>query len=278
MKDNKKKETKKKDDKKKDDKKKEDKKKEDKKKEDKKKEDKKKESKKEKSKKEEDKKEENKQEEDKKDKMENSIKKYGKTIFEKYLTDKDFNEEKASISQGKIIDDILNYCNKNYTNYNFFIISFLSSSSSSYNSSACGIFINKTDNYFSFNNGDKSIYHIEIRIFYFINKLKPKGDYNVIENKIIKKNLEIHKKILDEKKYSFKSCDEYINLIPSELTDFILEIDKSRYYYSVIYLYDTNKKDWLINYKFGGNKPINSKIIELYSGENIEGISYTFSW
>ena len=239
----------------KEDKKKDDKKKEDKKKEDKKKEGKKKESKKEESKKEKNKKEENKKEEDKKgedkDKMEKTIKKYGKTIFEKYLIDKDFNEEKASISQGKIIDDILDYCNKNYNNYNFFIISFLSSSSSSYNSSACGIFINTTDNYFSFNNGDKSIYHIEIRIFYFINKLNPKGDFNIIENKIIKKNLEIHKKILKEKKYSFKSCDEYINLIPSELTDYILEIDKSRYYYSVIYLYDTNKKDWLINYKFG---------------------------
>ena len=34
----------------------------------------------------------------------------------------------------------------------------------------------------------------------------------------------------------------------------------------------------LINFKYTGNKPINSKIVELYTGKNIEGISYTFSW
>ena len=213
-----------------------------------------------------------------KEKMEKEITKYGKTIFEKYLTGRDFKEEKVSVWQENIIDDVLDFCNKNFNNYNFFIISFLSPSSSSYNSSASGIFIDKTDSYFSFNNGNKSIFHIELRIFYFINKLKPKGNYNSIENKIIKKNIDIHKKILDSRKYSFSSCDKYINSIPKELTNYILEIDKSRYYYCVIYLFENKEKDWFVNFKYSGNKPINSKIIELYSGENIEGISYTFSW
>ncbi len=213
-----------------------------------------------------------------KEKMENEITKFGKKIFEKYLSGREFNEEKVFLWQENIIDDILDYCNKNYNNYNFFIISFLSPSSSSYNSSASGIFIDKTDSYFSFNNGNKSIFHIEIRIFYFIYKLKAKGNYNSIENKIIKKNNEIHRKILDERKYSFSSCDKYINSIPNELTNYILEIDKSRYYYCVIYLYETKEKDWSVNFKYTGNKPINSKIVELYTGKNIEGISYTFSW
>ena len=95
-----------------------------------------------------------------KEKMENEITKFGKKIFEKYLSGREFNEEKVFLWQENIIDDILDYCNKNYNNYNFFIISFLSPSSSSYNSSASGIFIDKTDSYFSFNNGNKSIFHI----------------------------------------------------------------------------------------------------------------------
>ena len=213
-----------------------------------------------------------------KDTIKQSIIKYGKKIFNKYLEGREFNTDKASLWQENIIDDLLNYCKTNYSNYNFFIISFLSTSSSSYNSSCSGIIKSKTDDYFSFNNGDNHKFHIEIRILFFIDKLKPQGNYNSLENNIIKKNIEINKKILEERKYSFSSCDKYINSIPKELTDYILTYDKTRYYYCVIYLFENNKKNWFVNFKYSGNKPINSKIIEIYTGKNIEGINYIFSW
>jgi len=221
-----------------------------------------------------------------KDKMKESIVKYGQKIFDKYLLNRTFNEEKASEWQENIVEDILSYCKDNFKEYNFFIISFLSSQSTSYNSSASGILRDKTDDFFSFNNSNSnqsnknnsSDFHIEIRIFYFLEKLKPKGNYISIENKIIKKNIEITKKILDERKYSFDSCDKYINSIPVELTDYILQLDKSRYYYCLIYLYKINTKDWYINYNYSGKKPFSGKIVEVYSGENIQGISYIFSW
>ena len=210
--------------------------------------------------------------------MKESIIKYGEKIFIKYLDGRQFNAEKVSSWQENIIDDLLNYCKENYTNYNFLIISFLASGSSSYNSSASGILNRKTDDYFSFNNGTNNNFHIEIRVFFFIDNLKPKGNYNSLENSIIKKNIEINEKILDEKKYSFSSCDKYINLIPKELTDYILKFDKSRYYYCVIYLVKNDMKEWFVDFKYSGDKPINSKITEIYRGKNIEGINYIFSW
>ena len=108
-----------------------------------------------------------------KDKTKESIIKYGQKIFDKYLLNRTFNEEKASEWQENIVEDILSYCKDNFKEYNFFIISFLSSQSTSYNSSASGILRDKTDDFFSFNNSNSnpsnknnsSDFHIEIRIF-----------------------------------------------------------------------------------------------------------------
>ena len=37
-------------------------------------------------------------------------------------------------------------------------------------------------------------------------------------------------------------------------------------------------KEWFVDFKYSGDKPINSKITEIYRGKNIEGINYIFSW
>ena len=206
--------------------------------------------------------------------MTNDLKKAYKEILEKYMDDRDFNENKILNWINNILLDAKDYFIKKYPNYDLFLYCYACPKKVTFFSNSYSISVEKIDwcDWVQFST-DK-IY--SIIYFFFYKHYKLKYSIDEYENEIILKGNEFLEKYLEGRTYNYDKIKNFAGNINVDLTRFILTKEKycRVFFLNEIYQNPIKGKFFFKYLNYGKN--IYSKIILNYSNDSLKSYQYTF--
>ena len=207
----------------------------------------------------------------KEDIIEEECKKKGKEILQKHLDGRSYKESKVDEWINRILEEFIIYFKQNYPSYNIFLFCDVCPKKNLFFWNKRIISIPKKEkSSFSLFETDEIYSHL---YFFFFNNFTSNQCLS-LEPKIISFGNKLLYEIFDERHYEEKMSD-YCERYNKELIDYILKLDKSKKFFSLIFAFKKPLKDLSYNYTTTWPYQL-SKIIPTFFTPDTEIIEYLF--